>query len=107
MYKDYPDYFVKRLTKLRMDKDVSARNMSLSVGLAHGYISRIERKLFLPSMNVFFYICDYLGISPKDFFDDEVEYPENMKQLIENLKRLDEKKLSHVSAIVEGLVEDK
>lgn len=51
----------------RIQKGVSAREMSLSLGQSTGYINNIENKNSLPSMSVFFYICDYFGISPKEF----------------------------------------
>ena len=54
--------FIKRLTELRMNKGVSARDMSLSLGQSPGYINNIENGVNLPSMTVFFYICDYFGI---------------------------------------------
>ena len=61
--------FVKRLTELRLSKDVSAREMSLSLGLSEGFINKIENGGSLPNMTNFLYICDYFGISPKEFFD--------------------------------------
>ena len=64
-------YICEKITALRMEKGVSARDMSLSLGQNPGYINRIENKKSLPSMEMFLYICDYLNISPKDFFDDE------------------------------------
>ena len=65
------EQFCERLTQLRLKKGVSARDMSLSLGQSESYINRIESKKMLPSMSVFFYICDYLGITPKEFFDIE------------------------------------
>lgn len=59
--------FIKRLSQLRIYKGVSARDMSLSIGQSAGYINNIENGVNLPSMTAFFYICDYLGVSPKDF----------------------------------------
>ena len=59
--------FIKRLVTLRMNKGVSARDMSLSIGQSAGYINNIENGINLPSMSVFFYICEYFGITPKDF----------------------------------------
>lgn len=35
----YRKEFCSRLTKLRMDRDVSARDMSLSLGLSESYIN--------------------------------------------------------------------
>ena len=61
--------FCKRLVELRMNKGVSARDMSLSIGQSPGYINNIENGVNFPSMTAFFFICDYLNITPKEFFD--------------------------------------
>ena len=102
--KMYDNFFSERLADLRMKKGVSARDMSLSIGQSENYINKIELKKAFPSMTVFFYICEYLGISPKDFFDAEDEYPGQIAELIQNLKQLDEQSLVHISAIVKGLI---
>lgn len=62
---DYEKYFYERLSKLRSQKNVSARDMSLSIGQSENYINSIENKRMLPSMMGFFYICEYFGIHPK------------------------------------------
>ena len=64
---DYINWFPKRLTELRIQKGVSARDMSLSLGQSESYINKIENKRAMPSMTGFFYICEYLGISPTNF----------------------------------------
>ena len=46
--------FIERLIQLRMQKGVSARDMSLSIGQNAGYIHNIESGKALPSMTVFF-----------------------------------------------------
>lgn len=75
--------FRKRLTELRMNKGVSARDMSLSLGQSPGYINNIENGVNFPSMTVFFYICDYLDISPKEFFDFSVTNPNKSRELMQ------------------------
>ena len=72
---DYEKYFYERLSKLRSQKNVSARDMSLSIGQSENYINSIENKRMLPSMMGFFYICEYFGIHPKEFFDEQLENP--------------------------------
>ena len=67
--------FIKRLIELRINKGVSARDMSLSIGQSAGYINNIENGVNYPSMAVFFYICDYLEVTPKEFFDTEAVNP--------------------------------
>jgi len=100
---DYQDYFSSRLTKLRMKKDVSAREMSLAIGQSEGYIAQIERKHNLPSMTVFFYICEYLHIKPNEFFDEDVEFPATYSELLNNLKDLDDEQMKNINSIVKGL----
>lgn len=61
--------FSGRLISLRSSRDISAREMSLSLGQAAGYINNIENGNNLPSMSMFFEICEYLKVSPKEFFE--------------------------------------
>ena len=65
------EQFSKRLVELRINKGVSAHDMSLSIGQSAGYINNIENGVNFPSMAVFFYICEYLGVTPMEFFDTE------------------------------------
>ena len=99
--------FQDRLSKLRIEKGVSARDMSLSLGQNAGYINNIENGKGLPSLNSFFYMCDYLGITPNDFFDIETAHPQTLNALIEYLKLLDEKQLTHITEIVKDIIQTK
>lgn len=63
--------FIKRMVELRLKKGVSARDMSLSIGQSPGYINNIENGINYPSMSTFFYICEYLEVTPREFFDIE------------------------------------
>lgn len=103
----YEDEFPARLARLRAKKGVSSRDMSLSLGQNTGYISNIECGKALPSMSVFFYICEYLKISPSDFFDLENENPERLQALISDLKRLDDEQLENIASLVRGLLRNK
>lgn len=100
----YEEDFPARLSNLRTKKGVSARDMSLSIGQNAGYINNIETGKALPSMAGFFYICEFLNITPQEFFDLETEQPEKMRKLINNLKHLEERQLNNISEIVEGLI---
>ena len=97
------EQFIRRLTRLRLSKGVSARDMSLSLGQSAGYINNIENGVNLPSMTVFFYICDYFGITPKEFFDDDTAAPSKVKELADAAARLDEEQLDHLIAIVKAM----
>ena len=65
----YEEQFSKRLTELRTQKGVSARDMSLSIGQNPGYIRAIESGTAFPTMANFFYICEYFNITPQEFFN--------------------------------------
>lgn len=77
--------------------------MSLDIGQNENYINSIESGKSLPSMTGFFYICEYLNISPRDFFDESTDYPQQLNQLIDDLKKLDERQLKNVAELVHDL----
>ena len=96
--------FSLRLAQLREKKGVSARDMSLSIGQNAGYINNIESGKSMPSLSGFFYICDYLGISPSDFFDVNTKNPTRLNELMEDLKRLNDKQLETITALVKDII---
>ena len=99
----FENLFYERLAKLRTEKGVSARDMSLTIGQSSGYINSLENQKGFPSMQVFFYICEYLGITPSEFFDDTNNSPSEYKEILEDLKALDAEQLHNVKAIIKGL----
>lgn len=99
----YEEYFSRRLAQLRTAKGVSARDMSLSLGQSESYVNKIENGKAFPSMQVFFYICEYFKISPKEFFDDGTSNPALMQAVINDLRTLDEKQIANIHEIIKGL----
>ena len=97
------DDFAKRLSALRQEKGASARDMSLSLGQNAGYINNIENGHNLPSMTVFFYICEYLGITPKEFFDYEVEDPTLINELMKEIQKLDYKQTEYLRLFIKQM----
>ena len=95
--------FQERLAELRLQKDVSAREMSQSIGQSENYICNIENHHNLPSMSVFFYICDYLKVSPQEFFDLESHAPDRLSEITAKLKRLNPEQLALVSKLVDQM----
>ena len=99
-YENYQNEFGMRLSKLRGHKGVSARDMSLSIGQNAGYINSIENGRALPSMKTFFLICDYLGLTPCEFFYFKSPFPDRLRKLLEYANGLDEEQLEHFSAVI-------
>lgn len=104
MYIDYEELFIKRLIMLREQKGISARNMSLSIGQNANYINQIESKKTFPSMQSFFYICDYLDVTAEEFFAVENKKPELLREVTDNIKLLDENELYHLHGLVNALI---
>jgi transcriptional regulator with XRE-family HTH domain len=100
----YDNDFQLRLAQLRTKKGVSARDMSLSIGQNPGYISNIEGGKALPSMSAFFFICDYLGMTPMEFFETDSENPAKIREITNNLKFLNDEQLNSINVIVKGLL---
>lgn len=99
----FEEQFSERLTQLRLNKGVSARDMSLTLGQSESYINRIESKKMLPSMSVFFYICDYFGITPKEFFDFDEDLDLEFIKAANKLQALEEEKRRHIIAVIHDL----
>lgn len=99
-----PDEIPLRIARLRTARGVSARDMSLSLGQNANYINHIENGKALPSMDAFLNICEYLGISPSEFFDTSAREPQRIRELVADVKRLDEQQFGIVAALVRSLL---
>ena len=102
---DYAYWFSERLSQLRMEKGVSARDMSLSLGQSESYINKIENRRTMPSMTGFFYICEYLGITPQEFFDTKNISPTKVAEIIQEVGKLSPNKADHILQVIKDLTE--
>ena len=93
--------FGMRLAKLRTAANISAREMSLAIGQNASYINRIENKKAYPSMEVFFYICEYLKISPADFFDDGIAYPKKVESFCKKIQDMPLRQLNLLEQVAD------
>lgn len=100
---DYIDLFYKRLIELRLQKGVSARDMSLSLGQSESYINKIENRRTLPSLQGFFYICDYFGITPAEFFNSNLRSPVRAKEIISEMEGLSPLEAEHILLLIKDL----
>lgn len=101
MYREFN--FAKRLSELRINAGVSARDMSLSLGQNPSYINKVENGKSMPSMEMFFYICDFLLISPAEFFDEGKKQPQKIRQITDECSCLTGETLEHILAVLKDL----
>lgn len=97
------NFIRNRISELRIQKNVSEYKMSLDLGHSKGYIQGISSGRALPSMSEFLYICDYFGITPKDFFDVNNDDTIKLHQLYIIAKDLSDKDLDALIYIANHL----
>ena len=102
---DYMEWFPRRLTELRVQRGVSARDMSLSLGQSESYINKIENRRTLPSFAGFLYICEYFGLTPQEFFNDSAAAPDKTKDLVRLLEKLTPRQTEHILDVVRDIID--
>ena len=104
---DYVEYHLdfvrRRITQLRISKGVSEREMSLALGKGQSFINQIAAGKNAPLFENFFEICEYLGVTPQEFFDEGNACPVRLRELMDEAKRLDESALVHLLALMREL----
>ena len=100
------ELFVRnRISELRTKKGVSEYKMSLDLGHSKSYIQSISSGKALPSFSEFLFICDYLGVTPKEFFDANTKEPQLVCKLTELAKNLTADDLAALITMAERLAD--
>lgn len=98
------DIFVRnRISELRSKKGVSEYKMSLELGHSKSYIQSISSGKALPSFSEFLYICEYLGVTPKEFFDTDSTEPQLICRLMDLARTLSSEDLLAMVTMAERL----
>ena len=82
------NFIRERLTQLRLKQNVSEYKMSLDLGHSKSYIQSIISGRSMPSMSEFLYIYDYLDVTPMEFFDESVDNPALISDLVQKASNL-------------------
>lgn len=96
-------YIRNRITDLRLKKGISEYKMSLDLGHSKNYIRGISSGRTLPSLPELLYICDYLGITAKDFFDDGTTEPVLVQEIVRRANHLERDDLLALIAVMERI----
>lgn len=97
----YEEYIRKRITELRMKKNVSEYKMSYDLGHNKNYIRSITSGNSLPSVPGLLSICEYFDMTPAEFFDPE--YPQVIRKAEALMEQLDEDDLLFVLSFIQRL----
>lgn len=92
---------IARISQLRTRANLSARALSLNVGLSPCYINRLETsREFLPSLEVLYAIIDACHSTPEEFFYRDFFNYQRDQEIINLLAQVsDEKKNSILSLL--------
>ena len=94
-----------RISQLRIKKGVSEYRMSTDLGHSKSYIQSISSGKSLPSFSEFLYICEYLGVTPVEFFDAGIEDPQSICKLRDFAKQLSSEDLAALLNMAERLAD--
>lgn len=97
------EFVRNRIAFLRTAKNISARELSLRLGQSVGYINHIEIGTSNPSIEMLFYICEELDVTPSEFFDDGNQYPLLIQEITQIAKQLDKESLSSIISVMKNL----
>lgn len=95
----------QRITALRLKKDISEYRMSLELGQSKSYVQGITSGKALPSAKQLLSICNYFGITPAEFFDDETDDPQTIHKVVALVKKLPREDIERLIDLMERLIE--
>ena len=93
----------ERISILRIRKNVSEYKMSTDLGRSKNYIQSISSGRNLPSVTELLSICKYLEVTPKEFFDTEMNEPVLVHELVDTVKGLSEDDLKVLISVAEKM----
>lgn len=96
-------YIQQRITELREKKGVASYRMSLEMGHSRNYMHNIENGKAKPSIEEFLYICEYLGVTPSAFFDENLAEPVLLQKAIEGMRELSDQDLLALISLIDRL----
>lgn len=96
----YETFFKDRLIQLIAKAGVSESKMSRDLHFDRSYINNLTSGRSLPHMKAFFSICDYLHVTPDEFFHREEAQRDTIEAVEQAFLRLDDQsKLSLVEVV--------
>lgn len=96
------NFIAERVTQITDQKKISYYRMSYDLGQSRSYMCKVASGEIKPSMNSFFAICDYLEVTPAEFFDPDIT--KETKQILNLILQLPEDKRNMIVEIATALL---
>lgn len=99
------EFVQQRITELRIKRDISEYQLSYDTGHSKNYVHNIVTGYSQPSVKELLYLIEVLGVSPRDFFDEQEEFrnPLLAKKIMDGIKKLSDEDLEAVLLIIQRL----
>ena len=91
--------------RIRIMRGISEYELSYRLGHSKNYIHNIASGYSQPSLGELLYLLEILGVTPRDFFDEEGDFknPILAKQIMDAIKGLDQRSLEATLLMVSQL----
>lgn len=83
-----PKFVADRITRLRMERNISEYQLSLDLGFSKGYIQAISSGNILPSLGSLYKICEYFEITPAQFFSGKTSDTRLLEDLASAIREM-------------------
>ena len=80
--------------------------MNEFIGQSEGYINKIESGYSLPSLSGFFYICEFLEVTPYEFFNYYIKDDDKIQKIVNILFSLSPRQLDYFFEILNDIKKD-
>lgn len=99
------EFIRDRITELRIKRDISEYQLSYDLGHGKTYIHNIISGHSQPSVKELLYLIDILGVTPRDFFDEEAQFqnPILAKKIMDGIADMSDQDLDAVLHMIERL----
>ncbi|MBM7854975.1 transcriptional regulator with XRE-family HTH domain [Desulfohalotomaculum tongense] len=98
-----------RIKELRKQRNISAKQLAITLGVSQSFISGIENGTKKCSIENLYKICNALGITLSEFFADTQEakpLPPEVRQVIDKVKKLPPQKLKVLNDVLDTWADD-
>lgn len=92
-----------RITQLRISAKKSEREMSIDLGHSGSYIHSIVSGRTAPSLREFLYICEYLQVTPEEFFRPNEELSAIKRTAIMQIRKLNDEDVALLSELMKRM----
>ena len=93
-------FIAKRITQLRMARNISEYQMSLELGHSKSYVQSITSGKAMPSVKQLFNIADYFDLSMSAFFDEENTVSPIVQKAINEIRELDDDDAALILSVI-------